>query len=87
MDQLKKHLSDSIAYILQVIRTNLGDGEAGAYRMSVIGEAAPERAALFISDLIRYPDFIDNHPRKVAASHPTDLMLIIISLKRHHAFK
>jgi 2-methylcitrate dehydratase len=81
IDQLKKHLLDSVGSLIHCvkrptiqklanqIRSLSGDGIC---MVPSVGRTAPDRAAQFYTALIRYPDFMDNFLGKEATCHPSD---------------
>lgn len=81
VDQLKKHLLDSIASLLQCLRQPTVEkligqiselAEGGNCKVPVIGKTSCDRAAQLYTALIRYPDFMDNYLGKEATCHPSD---------------
>jgi len=92
VDQLKKHLLDSIASLVFSLRQNTPkklrrqvaaiqqkNGIIPIYELSV------DRAAELYTALIRYPDFMDNFLGKHATCHPSDnigTLLAVAELKK-----
>lgn len=81
VDQLKKHLLDSIgsaihclhrSTIEKLIRQIEELSAGGDCKVPVIGKTSYDRAAEFYTALIRYPDFMDNFLGKEATCHPSD---------------
>jgi 2-methylcitrate dehydratase len=81
IDQLKKHLLDSLGSLLHCIerptikklsRQIAGMGNTGKCPVPSIGRIPYDRAAQFFTALIRYPDFMDNYLGKEATCHPSD---------------
>ena len=81
VNQLKKHLLDSIGSLIHAIPKPsvqklarhfewLGDG--GKCKVPVVGSLPVDRAAQYYTALIRYPDFMDNYLGKEATCHPSD---------------
>ena len=81
VDQLKKHLLDSIGSMLHCLHrptiekltrqiSELSSG--GDCKVPVIGKTSYDRAAQLYTALIRYPDFMDNFLGKEATCHPSD---------------
>lgn len=81
VDQLKKHLLDSVGSLLHCLHRPTieklsnqisqlsADGDC---KVPVIGKTSFDRAAQFYTALIRYPDFMDNFLGKEATCHPSD---------------
>ncbi len=81
IEQLKKHLLDSIASLLhavnkptiqKLVRQIDKLGEGGLCTTPVLDNVAADRAAQLYTALIRYPDFMDNYLGKAATCHPSD---------------
>src|SRR5689334_1477233 len=81
VDQLKKHLLDSIASLLHCLYRptikKLTDqiselSKNGDCKVPVVGKTSYDRAAQLYTALIRYPDFMDNFLGKEATCHPSD---------------
>jgi 2-methylcitrate dehydratase len=81
IDQLKKHLLDSIGSLLHCIERPTikklshqvaGMGNTGKCPVPSLGRIPYDRAAQFFTALIRYPDFMDNFLGKEATCHPSD---------------
>jgi 2-methylcitrate dehydratase len=81
IDQLKKHLLDSIGSFIHALpRPAIGKlyrqiqsiSEGGKCKAPVLGNIAVDRAAQLYTALIRYPDFMDNFLGKEATCHPSD---------------
>jgi 2-methylcitrate dehydratase len=81
VQQLKKHLLDSIGSFIHAIPRpairklilhlqSLQEG--GKCRVPVLGSVAVDRAAQLYTALVRYPDFMDNYIGKEATCHPSD---------------
>jgi len=81
IDQLKKHLLDSIGSIADAVNrptiqklssyiTELSAG--GKCPVPGAGKMPFDRAAQYYTALIRYPDFMDNYLGKEATCHPSD---------------
>ncbi|HEV7622300.1 MAG TPA: MmgE/PrpD family protein [Flavisolibacter sp.] len=81
IDQLKKHLLDSIASLIHCVNSPtiqklkkkidfLSDG--GKIIVPSKAKLPLDRAAEFYTALIRYPDFMDNFLGKEATCHPSD---------------
>src|SRR5438046_7158701 len=81
VDQLKKHLLDSVASLIHAIPRPtvqklirhfevLGDG--GKCKVPLASSVPVDRAAQLYTALIRYPDFMDNFLGKEATCHPSD---------------
>ncbi len=88
VDQLKKHLLDSIGSLLyatqrptiQKLATQMRSyGEGGMCSVPVLGHLAPDRAAQFYTALIRYPDYMDNFLGKESTCHPSDNIGALLS--------
>jgi 2-methylcitrate dehydratase len=88
VDQLKRHLLDSLGSLLHATgRTTIqklvrhlrtgGDGNAWA---PLLGKTTSDRAAQLYTALIRYPDFMDNFLGKEATCHPSDNIGALLSL-------
>lgn len=81
VDQLKKHLLDSVGSMIHCInRPTIEKLAAQIKKLSFggncivpsVGKISPDRAAQFYTALIRYPDFMDNFLGKEATCHPSD---------------
>jgi 2-methylcitrate dehydratase len=81
VDQLKKHLLDSIGSLLfattqptvkKLIRQLSFISEGGHCMVPILGGLPFDRAAQLYTALIRYPDFMDNFMGKEATCHPSD---------------
>jgi 2-methylcitrate dehydratase len=81
IDQLKKHLLDSVASLIHCLRrptieklvnqiTELSD--SGNCKVPIVGSTSCDRAAQLYTALVRYPDFMDNFLGKEATCHPSD---------------
>lgn len=79
--QLKRHLLDAIGSLIhasskpataKMARQIKAIGEGGNCRVPLLGSVAPDRAAQWMTALIRYPDFMDNFMGKEATCHPSD---------------
>jgi 2-methylcitrate dehydratase len=81
IDQLKKHLLDSVGSMLHCLHrptiqklarqiNQLSD--SGKCAVPSIDQTAYDRAAEFYTALNRYPDFMDNYLGKEATCHPSD---------------
>src|SRR6478672_1857949 len=88
IDQLKKHLLDSIASLLHCLHrptiekllSQICELSAGGdCRVPVIGKTSYDRAAQLYTALIRYPDFMDNFLGKEATCHPSDNIGALLS--------
>jgi len=80
VDQLKKHLLDSVGSMLhavdrptikKLVRQVKAIGENGACTTPITDKVALDRAAQLYTALIRYPDFMDNYLGKEATCHPS----------------
>jgi 2-methylcitrate dehydratase len=80
-DQLKRHLLDALGSLLFSLgedtpralqRQILAMGEGGACIVPGLGPVAFDRAAQWLTGLIRYPDFMDNFLGREATCHPSD---------------
>lgn len=81
VDQLKKHLLDSVGSMVFALPTRTMQrlyrqirffGEGGPCLTPVAGPIALDRAAQLYTALIRFPDFMDNFLGKKATCHPAD---------------
>jgi len=81
VDQLKRHLLDTVASIIfsidqptvqKLFQQIQYIGENGKCNVPVAGNTAVDRAAQLFTVLIRYPDFMDNFLGKEATCHPSD---------------
>lgn len=80
-EQLKRHLLDAIGSLLFALtqetpvklrRQILGLAEGGPCAMPGLGSVSVDRAAQWLTALIRYPDFMDNFLGQEATCHPSD---------------
>jgi 2-methylcitrate dehydratase len=81
IDQLKKHLLDSLGSFIHALprpsiqklyRQIQSFGEGGKCKVPYLGSIAVDRATQLYTALIRYPDFMDNFLGKEATCHPSD---------------
>jgi 2-methylcitrate dehydratase len=81
IDQLKKHLLDSLGSMLHAtVKPAIGKlvqqirtiGEGGSCRVPILDKVPCDRGAQLYTALIRYPDFMDNYMGKEATCHPSD---------------
>jgi 2-methylcitrate dehydratase len=81
IDQLKKHLLDAMGSLfhcinrptIQKLASYVKEVSAGgSFELPAIGKTNMDKAALFYTALIRYPDFMDNYLGKEATCHPSD---------------
>lgn len=79
--QLKKHLLDAVASmvyasrqdtILKCFHQHKALQESGRCLVPLLGTTGADRAAQWYTQLIRYPDFMDNYLAKDATCHPSD---------------
>jgi 2-methylcitrate dehydratase len=91
IDQLKKHLLDSLGSFLFAIKQPTIQkllnqiralGEGGNYQVPVLGKISMDRAAQLYTALIRYPDFMDNFLGKEATCHPSDNIGALLALSQ-----
>lgn len=80
-EQLKRHLLDSLGSLLfslsqetprKLRRQIAALGEGGGCVVPGLGAVAVDRAAQWLTALIRYPDFMDNFLGQEATCHPSD---------------
>jgi 2-methylcitrate dehydratase len=80
-EQLKRHLLDSLGSLIFSLHQETPAklrrqiqliGEGGACAVPGLGWVAFDRAAQWLTALIRYPDFMDNFLGKEATCHPSD---------------
>jgi 2-methylcitrate dehydratase len=81
IDQLKKHLLDSVASLIHCLRRPTIEklvnqineiSDSGNCKVPIIGSTSCDRAAQLYTALVRYPDFMDNFLGKEATCHPSD---------------
>jgi 2-methylcitrate dehydratase len=81
VDQLKKHLLDSLGSLVyassrptiqKLVKQLSFLSEGGRCHVPFIGKLPVDRAAQFYTAMIRYPDFMDNYLGKEATCHPSD---------------
>jgi 2-methylcitrate dehydratase len=81
IDQLKRHLLDSLGSILSCIdkptirklRNHIGRlSGGGSCKVPGMKDVSLDRASQYYTALIRYPDFMDNYLGKEATCHPSD---------------
>ncbi|MEX6689547.1 MmgE/PrpD family protein [Danxiaibacter flavus] len=81
VDQLKRHLLDSIGSllhatnkpsILKLVKQIQTMSEGGRCKAPLVNQTSFDRAAQLFTALIRYPDFMDNYMGKEATCHPSD---------------
>src|SRR3954465_8172623 len=81
IEQLKRHLLDSIGSMINAIDKppikKMAEqmrmmGEGGKCSVPILGHLPYDRAAQLYTALIRYPDFMDNYLGKEATCHPSD---------------
>jgi 2-methylcitrate dehydratase len=80
-EQLKRHLLDSLGSLLfsltqetpRMLKRQIGGlGEGGSCVVPGLGAVAMDRAAQWLTALVRYPDFMDNFLGQEATCHPSD---------------
>ncbi|MCF6407884.1 MmgE/PrpD family protein [Chitinophaga filiformis] len=80
-DQLKRHLLDTIGSMIYASRQDTIQKclrqlkilqQSGDCIVPLLGSTAVDRAAQWYTQLIRYPDFMDNYLGKDATCHPSD---------------
>jgi 2-methylcitrate dehydratase len=88
VDQLKKHLLDSMGSLLYATQRPTIQklaaqirlyGESGICKVPGLGNLPPDRAAQFYTALIRYPDYMDNFLGKESTCHPSDNIGALLS--------
>jgi 2-methylcitrate dehydratase len=81
IEQLKKHLLDSLASLIHCIerptikklaKSIAALSAGGQLQVPALGKLTYDRAAQYYTALIRYPDFMDNFLGKEATCHPSD---------------
>src|ERR1051326_1169902 len=81
IDQLKKHLLDSVGSMLhaidrptiqKLVRQIKSIGSEGNCTTPALDKITVDRTAQLYTALIRYPDFMDNFLGKEATCHPSD---------------
>ncbi|SDF72858.1 MmgE/PrpD family protein [Chitinophaga filiformis] len=80
-DQLKRHLLDAIGSMIYASRQDTIQKclrelkvlqQSGDCSVPLLGTTGVDRAAQWYTQLIRYPDFMDNYLGKDATCHPSD---------------
>jgi len=91
LDQLKRHLLDSLGSFIhalhrptvqKLVRAIRSLSTAGPCEAPILGPASIDRAAQLYTALIRYPDFMDNFLGKEATCHPSDNIGALLALSQ-----
>ena len=91
LDQLKRHLLDSLGSFIhalhrptvqKLVRAIRSLSTAGPCEAPILGPASIDRAAQLYTALIRYPDFMDNFLGKEATCHPSDNIGALLALSK-----
>jgi 2-methylcitrate dehydratase len=81
VDQLKRHLLDALGSMIYASRQDTiqkcmrqlkAVQQSGDCSVPLLGTTGVDRAAQWYTQLIRYPDFMDNYLGKDATCHPSD---------------
>jgi 2-methylcitrate dehydratase len=92
IDQLKRHLLDSIGSMLhatgrpaiqKLVRQLRVLGADGPCMVPILGNLPYDRAAQLFTALIRYPDFMDNFMGKEATCHPSDNIGALLAISQY----
>jgi len=92
IDQLKRHLLDSLGSLLhattcpsihKLVRQLQILGTGGPAKVPLVDNLPYDRAAQLFTALIRYPDFMDNFMGKEATCHPSDNIGSLLAISQY----